>query len=176
MLATSPRTQRCARSDHICLRDTLRNSRHHTVNKRLLAPAEMFGRTMWRTAVLLLPRRLRVCSQRGSKGCRSWCRCTCSPTRVWSPPCFMLLTGKKPFSRMRRTIQVTTRLVWMNSQRTLFFFSCWLSFILLLDGEDEKPPLPPRLASTSTPPASETPTDRYKVSVWKHFFVFIIVW
>uniref|UniRef100_H3CJ76 phosphatidylinositol-3,4,5-trisphosphate 5-phosphatase n=1 Tax=Tetraodon nigroviridis TaxID=99883 RepID=H3CJ76_TETNG len=27
------------------------------------------------------------------------------------------------------------------------------------DGEDEKPPLPPRLASTSTPPASEAPTD-----------------
>lgn len=152
----------------------MRNSRHHTVNKRLLAPTEMFGRTMWRTAVLLLPRRLRVCSQRGSKGCRSWCRCTCSPTRVWSPPCCMLLTGKKPFSRMRRTIQVIMRLGWMNSQRTLFF-SCWLSFILLLDGEDEKPPLPPRLASTSTPPASETPTDRYKVSVWNSFFVFIII-
>lgn len=49
------------------------------------------------------------------------------------------------------------------------FFSCRLSF-LLIDGEDEKPPLPPRLASTSTPPASETPTDRYKVSVRNYFF------
>lgn len=39
---------------------------------------------------------------------------------------------------------------------------------MLLDGEDEKPPLPPRLASTSTSPASETPTDRYKVSVWNY--------
>lgn len=29
-----------------------------------------------------------------------------------------------------------------------------------LDGEDEKPPLPPRSASTSTPPAAEMPTDR----------------
>ncbi|KAM9812894.1 phosphatidylinositol 3,4,5-trisphosphate 5-phosphatase 2A [Syngnathus typhle] len=27
------------------------------------------------------------------------------------------------------------------------------------DGEDEKPPLPPRSASTSTPPSSDTPTD-----------------
>uniref|UniRef100_A0A674P5I7 phosphatidylinositol-3,4,5-trisphosphate 5-phosphatase n=1 Tax=Takifugu rubripes TaxID=31033 RepID=A0A674P5I7_TAKRU len=33
------------------------------------------------------------------------------------------------------------------------------------DGEDEKPPLPPRSVSTSTPPASESPTDRYKTTV-----------
>uniref|UniRef100_A0A672FY22 phosphatidylinositol-3,4,5-trisphosphate 5-phosphatase n=1 Tax=Salarias fasciatus TaxID=181472 RepID=A0A672FY22_SALFA len=32
------------------------------------------------------------------------------------------------------------------------------------DGEDEKPPLPPRSASTSTPPGPDTPTERYKVS------------
>lgn len=46
-----------------------------------------------------------------------------------------------------------------------FFMS---AFFLLLDGEDEKPPLPPRLASTSTSPASEIHTDRYKVSVWNY--------
>uniref|UniRef100_A0A665U4C2 phosphatidylinositol-3,4,5-trisphosphate 5-phosphatase n=1 Tax=Echeneis naucrates TaxID=173247 RepID=A0A665U4C2_ECHNA len=32
------------------------------------------------------------------------------------------------------------------------------------DGEDEKPPLPPRSASTSTPPGTDTPTDRGKAT------------
>uniref|UniRef100_A0A673B7A4 phosphatidylinositol-3,4,5-trisphosphate 5-phosphatase n=1 Tax=Sphaeramia orbicularis TaxID=375764 RepID=A0A673B7A4_9TELE len=35
------------------------------------------------------------------------------------------------------------------------------------DGEDEKPPLPPRSASTSTPPGPDTPTERYKV----HYYI-----
>lgn len=38
-----------------------------------------------------------------------------------------------------------------------------------LDGEDEKPPLPPRSASTSTPPGPETATERYKVNIRVHF-------
>uniref|UniRef100_A0AAQ6A1E3 phosphatidylinositol-3,4,5-trisphosphate 5-phosphatase n=1 Tax=Amphiprion ocellaris TaxID=80972 RepID=A0AAQ6A1E3_AMPOC len=40
------------------------------------------------------------------------------------------------------------------------------------DGEDEKPPLPPRSASTSTPPGPDTPTDRYKVNTRPHLIVF----
>uniref|UniRef100_A0AAX7VFV5 phosphatidylinositol-3,4,5-trisphosphate 5-phosphatase n=1 Tax=Astatotilapia calliptera TaxID=8154 RepID=A0AAX7VFV5_ASTCA len=39
------------------------------------------------------------------------------------------------------------------------------------DGEDEKPPLPPRSSSTSTPPGPDTPTDRYKVHREKHLIV-----
>lgn len=41
-------------------------------------------------------------------------------------------------------------------------------FLRPVDGEDEKPPLPPRSASTSTPPGPETPTERYKVCVMDH--------
>uniref|UniRef100_A0A669C9X4 phosphatidylinositol-3,4,5-trisphosphate 5-phosphatase n=1 Tax=Oreochromis niloticus TaxID=8128 RepID=A0A669C9X4_ORENI len=39
------------------------------------------------------------------------------------------------------------------------------------DGEDEKPPLPPRSSSTSTPPGPDTPTDRYKVHREKHLIL-----
>uniref|UniRef100_A0A8C2ZTL4 phosphatidylinositol-3,4,5-trisphosphate 5-phosphatase n=1 Tax=Cyclopterus lumpus TaxID=8103 RepID=A0A8C2ZTL4_CYCLU len=40
------------------------------------------------------------------------------------------------------------------------------------DGEDEKPPLPPRSASTYTPPGPETPTDRYNVYL-RTLFIFV---
>lgn len=44
--------------------------------------------------------------------------------------------------------------------------------LYFIDGEDEKPPLPPRSASASTPPGADTPTDRYKVYFRIKFIVY----
>lgn len=48
-------------------------------------------------------------------------------------------------------------------------------FLRLPDGEDEKPPLPPRSASTSTPPGPETPTERYNVYIRVQLIVFSLL-
>lgn len=115
-------------------------------------------------------RRLRACSLSGLRRYQSWYCCTCSPARVWSPPCSTLLTERKQLSAMTGTIQVSPELIpaHLHSHRLSPFRHVSSPFLWLLDGEDEKPPLPPRSASTSTPPGPETPTERYKVYVRVH--------
>lgn len=115
-------------------------------------------------------RRLRACSQSASRRYQSWCCCTCSPVRAWSPRCFTLWTERRQPSQTTGTIQVTNTPCQASSGLFLFSILCQTltHFLRSVDGEDEKPPLPPRSASTSTPPGPETPTERYKVCVTDH--------